>query len=351
MCSSIAVAMSGGVDSSTAAWLLQQQGHALTGITLCLFDNLSTDAQDAAAVAAQLGFPHQVLSLHDAFRTHVMDHFVCAYEQGLTPNPCVECNRHIKFGSLLDHALSLGQEKLATGHYVRLSQDSGTGRWLLRKALHPEKDQSYVLYSLTQHQLAHSLFPLGSLSKEEIRTIALEHGLVSARKRDSQDICFIPDGDYGTFLRRHSGKEYPCGSFLNEEGRILGTHTGIVDYTIGQRRGLGVSSNQGRLYVKQVCPQDNTVILSDNQSLFSSALTADNVNWIACAPPSSPLQLRAKVRYRMSEQPCVVETTGPDSVRVTFQQPQRAITPGQAVVFYDGDCVVGGGTIAQTIER
>lgn len=346
MCASVAVAMSGGVDSSAAAWLLQQRGHHLFGITLDLFDHTSTEGTDAARVAEQLGFPHHMLSLHDAFRTHVMDHFACSYEQGRTPNPCVECNRHIKFGALLEHSLAMGAEKLATGHYARLSQDTGSGRWLLYKALHPEKDQSYVLYSLTQHQLSHSLFPLGELSKDEIRTIAAANHLISAHKRDSQDICFIPDGDYGAFIRRHTNNTYPSGCFLNEAGCVLGTHTGIVDYTIGQRRGLGVSSNQGRLYVKQVHPAENTVILSDNQSLFSRSLTANGINWIACDPPTAPLRLYAKIRYRMSAQPCLVEQVSHDTLQVIFDQPQRAITPGQAVVFYDGDCVVGGASIA-----
>lgn len=350
MRASIAVAMSGGVDSSTAAWLLQQQGYRLFGVTLDLFDHTSTESADAAKVADQLGFPHHTLFLHDAFRTHVMDHFAHSYEQGRTPNPCVECNRHIKFGALLDQTLRMGAEKLATGHYAQISQDSGSGRWLLHKALHPEKDQSYVLYGLSQHQLSHSLFPLGKLSKDEIRTIAAENHLISAHKRDSQDICFIPDGDYGSFIRRHTNNSYPSGCFLNEAGSVLGTHTGIVDYTIGQRRGLGVSSNQGRLYVKQVCPAENTVILSDNQSLFSRSLAADCVNWIACDPPTTPLRLCAKIRYRMTEQPCVVEQVDQNTVQVTFDQPQRAITPGQAVVFYDGDCVVGGASITAVLS-
>lgn len=357
MCARVAVAMSGGVDSSAAAFLLKEAGHDLIGITMKLFDNGDAgvegesaccsldDAEDARAVARQLGFPHYVFNFSRPFRAQVMDRFACAYERGETPNPCIDCNKYLKFGSLLQRARELDRDYVATGHYVRLEHDQGSGRWLLRKALHPEKDQSYVLYNLTQDQLSHSLFPLGGLSKPEIRAIAAEHGLINARKGESQDICFVPDGDYAAFIRRHTGREYPSGPFLDQEGNVLGTHTGIVDYTVGQRRGLGVSSNRGRLYVKEVRPRDNSVVLSDNASLFARSLTADRLNLIPLDRLDAPLRLRAKIRYRMAEQPCTVEQTGPDRVRVVFDQPQRAITPGQAVVFYDGDLVVGGATI------
>ena len=349
-----AVAMSGGVDSSAAAWLLKQQGHDLMGVTLTLFDQTTAnvpgsqqDVDDARAVAAQLGFPHHVFHMAQCFRSQVMDRFVAAYEAGTTPNPCVVCNRYIKFGALLEQSRSLGAQAVATGHYAQVSWDEGSRRWLLKKALHPEKDQSYVLYSLTQYQLSASRFPLGHLSKAEIRDIAQSQGLVSARKRESQDICFIPDGDYAAFIRRHTGKEYPSGHFVDSQGNVLGTHTGIIGYTVGQRRGLGVSSTQGRLYVKEVRPSENTVVLSDNQALFSRTLTANDLNLIALPRLDTPMRLKAKVRYRQQEQPCLVEQTGDDTIRVTFDQPQRAITPGQAVVLYDGDVVVGGATILE----
>lgn len=342
----IAVAMSGGVDSSVAAWLLREQGHALLGLTMALFPGCQAGGlSDAAAVAAQLSFPHRTLDLSQAFRAQVMDPFAAAYEQGETPNPCVACNRRIKFGALLEQAQALGCSALATGHYARLEDDPGSGRRLLKKAAHPEKDQTYVLSLLTQEQLSRSRFPLGGLSKEEIRAIAREQGLVPAQKRDSQDICFIPDGDYAAFIRRHTGRDYPPGPFLDESGRVLGEHTGIIGYTLGQRRGLGVSSSRGRLYVKEVRPADNAVVLSGNESLFSRSLTAGGLNLIACARLDAPVRLRAKVRYRMAEQPCTAEQTGPDTLRVDFDQPQRAVTPGQTVVLYDGDTVVGGAVI------
>lgn len=344
----LAIAMSGGVDSSAAACLLLEQGYELVGLTMKLFSrpgDVWHDGEDAQAVARQLGFPHHMVDLSPCFCTQVMDAFAAAYEAGCTPNPCVTCNRHIKFGALLDEAVKLGCEKLATGHYARVEYDAGSGRYLLKKASRPEKDQSYVLSTLTQAQLSRTLLPLGELSKEEIRDIAHSRGLVTAHKSDSQDICFIPDGDYGAFIRSHTGKDYPAGPFLNEEGTLLGRHTGIIDYTVGQRRGLGVSSNHGRLYVKEIRPADNAVILSDNESLFARTLTAGDLNLIPCAQLSGSVRLRAKIRYRMTEQPCTVEQTGPSTIRLTFDQPQRAITPGQTVVLYDGDTVVGGAVI------
>ena len=343
----VAVAMSGGVDSSAAAWLLREQGWALAGVTMDLTGEgaCAPAVRDARAVAEQLGIPHHTLALCQAFREAVIDPFVREYEAGRTPNPCVVCNRRLKFGALLERCRELGLDAVATGHYVRLDYDPGSGRYLLKKASHLDKDQSYVLYSLTQDQLAHSRFPLGALSKEEVRALALEAGLPCAHREESQDICFIPDGDYPAFLRRYTGRDYPGGPFLDEAGNLLGRHQGLVNYTVGQRRGLGVSSNHGRLYVKELRPEDNAVVLCENQSLFSSVLTARAPNFLPFDRLDAPLRLRAKIRYRMTEQPCTVEQTGPDTLLVRFDAPQRAITPGQAVVFYDGDVVVGGATI------
>lgn len=350
MCAKIAVAMSGGVDSSAAAWLLKEQGHTLLGVTLKLFQGGDGAVRDAQRAARQLDIPHCVVDAGPCFQARVMDRFAAAYEAGETPNPCVDCNQYVKFGALLDRVREQEQELVATGHYVRLERDPGTGRWLLKRAAHRSKDQSYVLWALTQDQLAHSRFPLGDMSKGEIREIAQAQGLVSARKKDSQDICFIPDGDYGAFLRRYTGKRYPAGDFLDENGGCLGRHGGIVDYTIGQRRGLGVSSSCGRLYVKEVRPADNTVVLSGNESLFRRSFLAASPNWIALEKLSGPLRLKAKVRYRMEEQPCVVEPVGEDLIRVCYDEPQRAITPGQSVVFYEDELVVGGAVIRRTEE-
>ena len=356
-----AVAMSGGVDSSAAALLLRQEGRELAGVTLRLTDNALAglngesaccyleDVEDAQAAARRLGFPHYVFNFTACFCREVVDPFVRAYEAGETPNPCALCNQRVKFGALHQRARELGWDKVATGHYVRLDFDRGSGRWLLKKAAHTEKDQSYVLAQLSQEQLSRSLFPLGALSKEEVRTIAREAGLLNAHKRDSQDICFVPDGDYGAFIRRYTGKDYPSGPYLDEAGAVLGRHTGIIDYTVGQRRGLGVSSSRGRLYVKELRPEDNAVVLSDNAALFARTLTADRLNLIPCQRLDGPVRLLAKIRYRMAEQPCTVEQTGEDSVRITFDQPQRAITPGQTAVFYDGDLVVGGAVITERI--
>ena len=342
-----AAAMSGGVDSSTAAWLLLQEGHRLTGLTLTLFDTGREDTApgDALQAARAMGFPHRTLDLSQEFRAQVVEPFVRAYEGGRTPNPCVLCNRRIKFGTLMEHALALGCTGLATGHYARLDYDAGSGRWLLKKAVHRAKDQSYVLAMLTQVQLSRALFPLGRYSKEEVRDIARQAGLTCAQRPESQDICFVPDGDYGGFLRRYTGQRYPEGPFLDEGGGVLGTHSGIVDYTVGQRRGLRVSSNRGRLYVKRIRTEDNAVILSGGEALFARTLTAEGLNLIPCARLEGPVRLRAKIRYRMEEQPCTAEQTGEDSLRLTFDQPQRAISPGQLVALYDGDTVVGGAVI------
>ena len=357
-----AVAMSGGVDSSAAALLLLREGHDVAGVTLKLVDNALAglngesaccsldDVEDARAVARKLGFPHYVFNFCDCFRSEVAEPFVRDYEQGRTPNPCVLCNRAIKFGALLRRADELGWDRIATGHYARADYDAGAGRWLLKKAVHPDKDQSYVLAMLTQEQLGRALFPLGELSKEEVRAIAAQAGLANARKKDSQDICFIPGGDYGAFLRRHTGRDYPPGPYLDEAGAVLGRHTGVVDYTVGQRRGLGVSSNTGRLYVKELRLGDNAVVLSANDSLFSRALEASALNLIACRRLDGPVRLRAKIRYRMAEQPCAAEQTGEDTLRLTFDSPQRAVTPGQTVVLYDGDTVVGGAVIERSMD-
>ena len=345
------VAMSGGVDSSAAALLLQRAGHQITGVHLRLFREdrdgaaaARTDEEDAAAVARRLGFPFQVLDLSQTFRETVVRNFIGEYRAGRTPNPCAVCNRTIKFGALLDRAREMGADYLATGHYARVRWDGDAGRHLLLRGRDRRKDQSYFLYGLTQEQLAHVLFPLGDLDKDQVRRIAEERGLVNARKRDSQDICFVPDGKYADFIERTMGAPAPAGDFLDGEGRVLGRHRGIIRYTLGQHKGLGLSTEEP-LYVLEKDAAANTIRLGADSALWSATLTAADVNWIAVPEPSSPLPVTVKTRYSQREAEAEVEALPGGRCRVTFAEPQRAVTPGQAVVFYCGEAVAGGGTI------
>lgn len=346
------IAMSGGVDSSVAAVQMIEAGYACVGATMRLHAygapgtcGSSADAEDAAAVAACLGMPHRVYDFSDAFSEQVIDRFVAAYERGDTPNPCIECNRHMKFAGLYEKAKEEGCEVIATGHYARVVYDEEKGRFSLRKARDLAKDQSYVLYFLSQEQLAHTRFPLGELdSKQQVRAVAQAHGLLTAHKRDSQDICFVPDGKYADFIRRYTGRDYPPGAFVNREGTVLGQHKGLIGYTVGQRRGLGLSL-PAPLYVCGKNVVDNTVILSPEEALYSRRLLAENVCWTIGAPPQGPVRVTAKTRYAAKEAPAVAEMLPDGRLQVVFDQPQRAMTQGQAVVLYDGDEVLGGGTI------
>lgn len=346
------IAMSGGVDSSAAALVLQQQGWDCSGITMQLHREnaqygTSSDVEDAAAVAKKLGMPFHTLDAADAFAHHVMDHFVAEYRAGRTPNPCIRCNRCMKFGRLMEERERLGCDILATGHYARVSYDHTRERWLLKRAKNTTKDQTYVLYFLSQEQLAHLIFPLGEFeSKDDIRAIAAERGLVTAHKKDSQDICFVPDGDYVRFLRQYGGVKLLPGNFVDRSGNVLGRHKGLEAYTTGQRKGLGISSSR-RLYVLSKNAEKRTVLLGDDKELFTSTLIADDVNWIAIPRPDAPVRVTAKTRYTQKESAATVEPLADGRVRVVFDDPQRAITAGQAVVFYDGDDVVGGGTITE----
>jgi len=342
-------AMSGGVDSSVAAALCLEQGLECAGITLKLYNGDSrccslADVNDAKNVAFNLGMPHYVLNFTEEFDKYVIRHFIETYEDGATPNPCIECNRHIKFNLLLLRTRQLDFDLLVTGHYARIKRDPASGRYLLLKALDEKKDQSYVLYCLTQQQLQMSRFPLGELSKNEVRKIAEEKNFINASKGESQDICFVPDGDYGNFIENYTGKTYPHGNIIDIDGKIIGEHKGLIRYTIGQRRGLGVAANVP-VYVAAKSTAANTVTLAPDEALFSKSLTANNINLIALENIKKPLRVTVKTRYLQTEESALAEQTGDDTLHIEFEKPQRAITPGQAVVMYDGDVVVGGGTI------
>ena len=340
----VLVAMSGGVDSSAAAALLLEQGYECSGATMRLFSDNESDVSDAAAVCDTLKIKHLTFDLSELFGREVIDSFVTAYENGKTPNPCIVCNKKLKFGALLDKALELGFDCIATGHYARIGFDADSGRYLLRKAAFTEKDQSYVLYGLTQQQLARTLFPLGGMTKEQVRAAAEERGFVNARKHDSQDICFIPDGDYASFIIGRTGKSYPSGNFTDTSGKPLGRHSGLIRYTIGQRRGLGISLGE-RAYVCGIDPKANTVTLGKNSDLFSDTAEISSLNLISVTELTEPLRAAVKIRYSHREQPALITQTGKDTALIRFDEPQRAITKGQSAVIYSGDTVVGGGEI------
>ena len=350
------IAMSGGVDSSVAAWLMQRDGFDCTGVTMRLTRNEAVnteglhtccserDIEDAAEVAYAMDIPYEVLDFTADFQEKIIDKFIRVYEAGGTPNPCIDCNRYMKFDHLLRWAEAHGLDYVVTGHYARVEQDEATGRWLLKKGLDENKDQSYVLYNLTQEQLAHVRLPLGGLHKSEVRAIAEQQHFVNARKHDSQDICFVPDGDYAGFIARYTGRDCPAGDFVDESGRVLGRHKGIVHYTVGQRKGLGIAAD-APLYVKRIDAAENRVVLSGNDALFSRELMANDFNWIAYDVPPRELRATARARYHQREQAATVTVLEDGHVHLVFDEPQRAVTPGQAVVLYDGDTVLGGGTI------
>lgn len=352
------IAMSGGVDSSVAAYLTQRAGYECMGATMRMFDNSILpedmqssccsleDVEDARSVAHRLGMRFYVFNFMDSFREKVMDDFVRCYECGQTPNPCIQCNRHLKFDAFLTRAQTLGCRYVVTGHYARILRDENSGRYLLYKAVDKTKDQSYFLYALTQQQLAHTLFPLGGMTKEEARVIAQKMGFINARKRDSQDICFVPGGDYVAFLQRYTGKTYPAGDFLDENGQVVGKHHGAIGYTRGQRKGLGLAMG-APVYVCSKDMEKNTVTVGPNESLFSTTLVAEDWNFFPFDRLEAPLKAKAKARSRMTEQPVTLYPEENGRVRVVFEQPQRALTTGQAIVIYDGDAVIGGGTITE----
>ena len=353
------IAMSGGVDSSVSAYLMAREGGECIGVNMKLHAGAEedepggrqccslTDAEDARSVCHKLGMKFYVFNFTEDFEKEVIGRFVCAYECGATPNPCIDCNKYMKFSKLYDRAQILGCDTIVTGHYARIEWSEERNRWLLKKAKNEPKDQSYVLYFLTQEQLAHTRFPLGEfMSKDDIRAIAAEQGFLNAKKRDSQDICFVPDGDYVKFLEEYTGKSYDPGEFVNTSGEVIGHHAGAIRYTIGQRRGLGQGFN-GRAYVLGKDMAQNRVILGSNAELFSRRLVADHFNWSAIDTPTEPVRCRAKHRYQSRETDCTATVLPDGRVEILFDEPVRALTVGQAVVLYDGDIVVGGGVIRE----
>lgn len=349
------IAMSGGVDSSAAALLMKNAGYDCVGVTMKLRDSVgetysekacctASDAEDARGVCVKLGIPYYVFNFTGDFNKNVIEKFVRSYEIGETPNPCIECNRYLKFGGLYQKAAELGCDFIVTGHYARVEFDETRNRWLLKKSLNEAKDQSYVLYFLSQEQLAHTRFPLGEYSdKAEVRKLAGENGLINAAKRESQDICFIPDGDYAEFIRKYRGAEYPEGDFTDIDGNVLGRHRGVINYTVGQRKGLGISYSEP-LYVLKKSVAENTVTLGTERGLYSESFVARDFNWII-EKPTEPVEVSVRTRYHAKEALAAAVPNADGTVTVRFAEPQRALSPGQAAVLYIGDIVAGGGTI------
>ncbi|MGE3844176.1 MAG: tRNA 2-thiouridine(34) synthase MnmA [Vicinamibacterales bacterium] len=351
----VVVAMSGGVDSTVAAAVLAEQGHEVIGLSMQLYDQSEGDTRfgscctlddlhDARRAAALLGIPHYIVNMERVFEQRVVDRFVTSYVEGRTPIPCVACNSDVKFATLLERAMGLEADSLATGHYVRL--DRGTdGRWRLRRAVDATKDQAYFLFPLTQAQLAHASFPLGSWTKTDVRDYARRRGLPVADKPDSHEICFVQTGRYAEFVEARAGVATPpAGEITDTAGRTLGRHHGIHRYTVGQRKGLGISATIP-LYVLEIDAGRNRVVVGDRAELGARSLVAREVNWIGGTPPTGPIVVNAQIRHRHQAAPATVEPRGGDGARVSFEEPQMAVTPGQAVVFYDGDVMLGGGWI------
>lgn len=352
------IAMSGGVDSSVSAYLMKMSGYDCIGATMKLFSNENVcvskeksccsleDVEDARSVAYKMHMPYYVFNFSDTFNQQVIERFVQAYEQGITPNPCIDCNRYLKFDKFFQRAKELGYDYIVTGHYARIEYNEQTKRYELKKAFDKNKDQSYVLYTMTQEQLAHTLFPLGNMTKDEVRAIAAKNGFVNAKKHDSQDICFVQDGDYVRFIEKYRKKKYESGAFVDSDGNYLGEHKGIIRYTIGQRKGLGISFGEPK-YVADINSKKNEVVLTGRDGLYSRTVLADNINLISVESISEPMEVTAKVRYSQKEQKAVVKQINSGIIEIEFEEPQRAVTKGQAVVLYDKDTVVGGGTITE----
>lgn len=357
MSKKVVVGMSGGVDSSVAAWLLKEQGYDVIGVTMQIWQDEDTEVQeaeggccglsaldDARRVAMDLGIPYYVMNFKEEFRKNVMDYFVGEYAEGRTPNPCIACNRYVKWESLLRRSMAIGADYIATGHYAQIDRLPG-GRYSLKTSVTASKDQTYALYNLTQDQLSHTLMPVGSYHKEEIRDMAERLGLPVAHKPDSQEICFIPDHDYASFIEEYTGRELPPGNFVDLDGNVLGRHRGITHYTVGQRKGLNLSMGRP-VFVVEIRPDTNEVVIGDNNDVFTNVLRCDKLNWMAVdGLHGKSMEVTAKIRYSHKGSPCTIREIGEGMVECRFHEPVRAVTPGQAVVFYDGDYVAGGGTI------
>ena len=353
----VVVGMSGGVDSSVAAWLLKEQGYDVIGVTMQIWQDEENEVQeenggccglsavdDARRVASSIGIPYYVMNFKQEFQKNVIDYFTKEYLNGRTPNPCIACNRYVKWEALLQRSLSIGADYIATGHYARIDKLSN-GRYAIRRSATLAKDQTYALYNLTQEQLAHTLMPVGNYSKDQIREMAEKIGLQVANKPDSQDICFVPDGDYATYIEENTaaGSIRP-GNFVTSDGTIVGQHKGIIHYTVGQRKGLGLSLGHPA-FVLEIRPETNEVVVGTNEESMSRYVRANHVNFMSVADIDGKKRAWGKIRYNHKGAWCTVERTGEDEILCTFDEPVRAITPGQALVLYDGDYVLGGGTI------
>lgn len=355
------IAMSGGVDSSVAALIMKNRGFECIGCTMKLYEKVEdeeefnegdktccslSDVEDARSVAHKLGMPYYVFNYKDEFKEKVIDKFVCSYLCGKTPNPCIDCNQYLKFGALMQRARELGCDKVVTGHYARITFEDGL--YHLRRGLDPSKDQSYVLYGMTQEILSHTEFPLGDMNKDKARELALENGLVNAHKSDSQDICFVPDGDYAKVIEHYSGKKSVPGNFVKSDGTVMGQHKGIVNYTIGQHKGLGIYYHE-KMYVCKIDVDKNEVVLGSYEDLFVEEMLVENFNWTSGSVPREPVKCNVMTRYRGKEIPATVIPTGETTCKVVFDGKQKSVTPGQAAVLYNNDEVIGGGTIVGAI--
>lgn len=357
----VMIGMSGGVDSSVAAYLLKEQGYDVIGVTMKLWQDDDDDlieneggccslaaVEDARRVADKIGIPFYVLNFREVFKDKVIDYFIDEYLKGRTPNPCIACNKHIKFDDFYKKARQIGCDYVATGHYAKIEKDEEKGRYLLKKSVTDKKDQTYALYNMTQEQLEHTLLPIGNYEKDKVREIAKEMGMNVHNKPDSQEICFVKDNDYANYVKRHSNKRIEEGFFVDTKGKVLGKHKGIINYTIGQRKGLGIAFGKP-MFVVDIDPNRNTVILGENDDIFSKELIAKQVNFIPFDDIKEPIRVQAKIRYSAKPSPATVYKCGEDSIKIVFDEPQRAITKGQSVVMYDGDVVIGGGVIDERL--